>query len=127
MRGVAGPQTPVKRMRILSSRRPVIDRDQAPVEIDSLGLPDDVVVDDDSALHDFLGDVAAESPDKNHRKYAVAMMKRKQKCHFKSHLRHRRDSRSIRSRGPTSSEVMDSLVETHSACGDEPGHISTTE
>ena len=68
------PKTPAKRMRISSSRgqpRPVIDRDQAPVEIDSLGLPDGVVVDDHSLLHDILGDVAAESPGKNHRKFAV--------------------------------------------------------
>ena len=45
------PKTPVQRKRISSSPgqpRPVIDRDQAPVEIDSLGLPDDDVVDDHS-------------------------------------------------------------------------------
>ena len=96
------PKTPVKRKRISSSPgqpRPVIDRDQAPVEIDSLGLPDDVVVDDPSALHDSLGDVAAESPDKNHRKYAVDELKKKQKRNFKLHP------------GPTSSEVMASLVQ----------------
>ena len=59
------PKTPVKRMRISSSLgqpRPVIDRDQAPVEIDSLGLPDDIVEDDHSELYDILGDVAVESP-----------------------------------------------------------------
>ena len=45
------PKTPAKRMRISSSRgqhRPDIDRDQAPVEINSLGLPDGVVVDEHS-------------------------------------------------------------------------------
>ena len=99
------PKTPARRRRISSSPgqpRPVIDRDQAPVEIDSLGLPDDVVVDDHSALHDILGYVAAESPDKNHRKYAVNELKKKclkQKRNFKSHP------------SPTSSEVMASLVQ----------------
>ena len=101
------PKTPAKRMRISSSPgqpRPVIDRDQAPVEIDSLGLPDDVVVDDHSALHDILGDVAAESPDKNHRKYAVDELKKKRKRNFKLYP------------GPTSSEVMASLVQHKGAC-----------
>jgi len=89
-------------MRISSSPgqpRPVIDRDQAPVEIDSLGLPHDVVVDDQRALHDILGVVAAESPDKNHRKYDAAELKKKQQRIFKSHP------------GRTSSEVMASLVQ----------------
>ena len=96
------PKTPAKRMRISSSPgqpRPVIDRDQAPVEIDSLGLPDDDVVDDYSALHDIFGYVAADSPDKNHRKYAVDKLKKKRKRNFKMHP------------GPTSSEVMASLVQ----------------
>ena len=43
--------------------------------------------------------MAVESPDKNHRKYAVAELKKKQKRNFKSHP------------GPTSSEVMASLVQ----------------
>ena len=40
-----------------------------------------------------------ESPDKNHRKYAVAELKKKQKRNFKLHP------------SPTSSEVMASLVQ----------------
>ena len=96
------PKTPVKRKRISSSPGqpwPVIDRDQAPVEIDSLGLPDDDVMDDISVLHDILGDVAVTSPNRNHRKYAMAELKKKQKRNFKLHP------------GPTSSEVMASLVQ----------------
>ena len=59
------PKTPVKRKRISSSPgqpRPVIDRGQAPVEIDSLGLPDDDVMAGIRVLHAILGDVAVESP-----------------------------------------------------------------
>ena len=104
-----GPfKTPMKRMRSSPTQNQGLQpgpvaRDPPPAVIDGqpggLDLPEDVV-NDDSELDDIFGDVATVSPDKRHRQCARGLQRKAKK-----------QRRVKEYPGPSSSEVMASLIQ----------------